>query len=112
MVHNHLHEGCVGGQPRLHDALHQLLAGELLVLILQLVQDAQLLQHGEQLVLLVIHSQIDDLQAASRASGRLIQQPLSDVPSMAAAGACSMSQLQTLSKFQAAAALIQYWLTS
>ena len=61
MVHNHLKQRDVGWQPVLHHALHQRLSDELLVLGLELVQHIELLKHGEELCLVVIHGQLDDL---------------------------------------------------
>lgn len=44
----------------LHDCLHERLASLLLVLCLDLVHDAQLLQHVEQLLFVVSHASLND----------------------------------------------------
>ena len=44
----------------LHDSLHERLASLLLVLSLHLVSNAQLLKHGEQLLLVISHTGLDD----------------------------------------------------
>ena len=44
----------------LHDSLHERLASLLLVLSLHLVSNAELLQHGEQLLLVVSHAGLND----------------------------------------------------
>eukprot|EP00955_Chlamydomonas_euryale_P062499 358392-Chlamydomonas_euryale.AAC.12 len=61
VVHNHLQQCDRRGKPGLHNTLHQRLSHQLLVVGLELGQYAQLLEHWEQLVLVVIHGQVDHL---------------------------------------------------
>ena len=60
VVDNHLEQRDVGGEPRLHDALHQGLAEQIQVRGLELVLHLELLQHGPELVLVVVHGGVDD----------------------------------------------------
>ena len=60
VVDDHLQQRDVGGEPRLHDALHQGLAEQIQVRGLELVLHLELLQHGPELVLVVVHGGVDD----------------------------------------------------
>merc|ERR1719199_504065 len=57
---DHLEERDVGGEPRLHDALHQRLAEEVEIRRLELLLHLELLEHRPELLLVVVHRRVDD----------------------------------------------------
>ena len=60
MIDDHLEKRHVRGEPGLHDALHEGLAHQVEVSRLELSLDPELLEHGPELLLVVVHGGVDD----------------------------------------------------